>query len=138
MSLQLPYPKATDAKQAVANGIAWLDEYVPAWWDEIDVMTLDLSDTCHCVLGQLGGGKFFDRADDEWGKVQISPFDIIATEEDEDRELRKFLKKTPLTKAPLVREPSLYGFDYLLAEDYEQLDRLWVQAIKARRKAYAA
>jgi hypothetical protein len=40
----------------VAKGAAFLDAWRPGWFQKINVTTLDLSNTCLCVLGQLEGG----------------------------------------------------------------------------------
>lgn len=40
--------------KTVARGAAFLDVRLPGWEDDIDTATLDLSDECGCVLGQLG------------------------------------------------------------------------------------
>lgn len=38
---------------AVARGMALLDEKVPGWRKRIDLSTLDLSDPSFCIAGQL-------------------------------------------------------------------------------------
>jgi hypothetical protein len=40
---------------AVARGVALLDERVPGWREKINVETLDMGDYCFCVLGQQFG-----------------------------------------------------------------------------------
>ncbi len=40
---------------AVARGVALLDEKVPGWREKINVETLDMGDYCICVLGQQFG-----------------------------------------------------------------------------------
>jgi hypothetical protein len=45
-------PPTTERVQA---GAAFLDEERPDWRWEIDTATLDLSDDCGCVLGQIFG-----------------------------------------------------------------------------------
>jgi len=37
----------------VERGCAILDAATPGWQDRIDLETLDLSDPCQCILGQL-------------------------------------------------------------------------------------
>jgi hypothetical protein len=49
-----PLPRG-DIAVRVAAGVAWLDENVPDWLGRVDPLTLDLSDDCGCVLGQLFG-----------------------------------------------------------------------------------
>lgn len=43
----------------VRRGVALLDEKVPGWHNRIDVDELDLTDTCHCVLGQITGQSYW-------------------------------------------------------------------------------
>lgn len=42
-------------EERVARGAAWLDDVLPDWWKthEIDLDSLDMSDSCQCVIGQL-------------------------------------------------------------------------------------
>ncbi len=45
-------------EKLVAKGAALLDKHKPDWWNgktkpTIDLATLDLSNTCNCVLGQV-------------------------------------------------------------------------------------
>lgn len=46
---------AQQARERVQNGAALLDVRVPGWANLIDVGTLDLGESCACVLGQLEG-----------------------------------------------------------------------------------
>ena len=39
----------------VQRGEAFLDEHVPGWRDDIEPSSLDLGDSCRCVLGQVFG-----------------------------------------------------------------------------------
>jgi hypothetical protein len=40
-------------KVRVARGAEWLDKEVPGWEEQIDLSTLDLADSCQCILGQV-------------------------------------------------------------------------------------
>ncbi|MDG4784395.1 hypothetical protein O7626_39485 [Micromonospora sp. WMMD1102] len=40
----------------VQRGARWLDENRPGWVGDIDLITLDVHDPEHCVVGQLYGG----------------------------------------------------------------------------------
>lgn len=40
--------------ECAERGAELLDNRWPGWWQEIDLSRLDLSDSCNCVLGQLG------------------------------------------------------------------------------------
>ena len=42
---------------AVANGIKYLDEHCPGWWEKIDTEKLDMDRPEDCICGQLGIGK---------------------------------------------------------------------------------
>ena len=41
--------------ERVTRGAAILDQKKPGWEREIDLASLELSDSCHCVLGQIYG-----------------------------------------------------------------------------------
>jgi hypothetical protein len=41
--------------ERVAAGAAWLDEHRPGWVERVNLDTLDLGDSCECVLGQEYG-----------------------------------------------------------------------------------
>ena len=44
-----------EAAARVAKGAAYLDEVCPVWVEHVEVNTLDMADSCRCVLGQLHG-----------------------------------------------------------------------------------
>ena len=48
--------------ERVAKGAAILDAKKPGWERQIDIASLQLADSCHCVLGQLYG-HYFDGLD---------------------------------------------------------------------------
>jgi hypothetical protein len=54
----------TTIDDRVSAGAKWLDSNRPGWWQRIDLETLDLGDSCRCVLGQLYG-DFADGPDDD-------------------------------------------------------------------------
>lgn len=39
----------------VRRGVALLDADMPGWRDRIDLTTLEITDPCHCVIGQVYG-----------------------------------------------------------------------------------
>jgi hypothetical protein len=51
--------------KTVERGAEFLDEHVPGWEKLVDLNTLDLSDGCKCVVGQVvrprRKGNFFDK-----------------------------------------------------------------------------
>ena len=51
---------APTAAERVARGAQLLDRERPGWAYKIDLARLDLADDCHCVIGQLWGGKAAD------------------------------------------------------------------------------
>lgn len=125
------YPNPNNQEEAVVNGVAWLDTYVPNWWNLIDVKELNLANDCKCVLGQLGGGTSF-RMD---GGIYRSPYELAC------KEYRyTFLRDTALKDAPAIPNPYTLGFDYAFGvddTDYELLTRLWTEVITDRREAGA-
>ena len=132
--LTIPYPKPKTPEEAVANGVAWLDKYVPDWWNHIEVKELDLSSTCKCVLGQLIGNHSFVVEGD-----RISPYDV-ATGHRHPNLREMLLRGTRLRYTPIMDDPTELGFDYradteLDDEDaaYSELSRLWTRVINGRR-----
>lgn len=53
MTTTPPTSRQADIAARVARGVALLDEQHPGWHDRIDLSSLDLSEPCLCVLGQL-------------------------------------------------------------------------------------
>lgn len=41
-------------EDAIANGMAVLDERAPGWERYVDLTILNISDGCRCILGQVG------------------------------------------------------------------------------------
>lgn len=54
------------AEARVARGAAWLDENRQGWERQIDLASLDLSNGCRCILGQLFSG---DQDQTGYGKA---------------------------------------------------------------------
>jgi hypothetical protein len=52
-----------DYAARAAAGAAFLDGQVPGWAKRVELATLNLADSCDCVLGQLGG-DYADMRDD--------------------------------------------------------------------------
>jgi hypothetical protein len=101
--------------QTIRRGAALLDRTYSSWFQEIDLVRLDLEFPDRCVLGQLGGG----RANSYYRMLQALNvpedvaeyfgFDVEETDRDDD---------------------GLYD------ESYAVLTRRWRQAIRRRlRKA---
>jgi hypothetical protein len=88
------------ADQAVANGVAFLDEHGPdGWRDKINLETLCISSSQNCPLGQVYGGFFVG-----WPKV------------------RKALGHEP--------EAYTLGFDVHTDIDNEEMLQAWRDALK--------
>lgn len=43
------------ANRLVKRGARMWDEKIPDWFEQIDISTLDMSQACRCIVGQLGG-----------------------------------------------------------------------------------
>lgn len=53
MRIPVQVIKAIDG--AVEHGATRLDQRRPNWYKDIDLRTLDMCDSCHCICGQLYG-----------------------------------------------------------------------------------
>ena len=53
-------------EERVAVGVEWLNENYPNWREQIDPARLQMSDPCHCILGQLEG-NFYHVVIDVYG-----------------------------------------------------------------------
>jgi hypothetical protein len=75
---------STAIAERVAAGAAWLDEHRPGWVDRINLDTLDLSDTCKCVLGQEYGRFVLgdDLILDEGSESHLLGFDVDELRQD--------------------------------------------------------
>lgn len=68
----------TEVQRRVARGAEILDrKYGPEWRDKIDTGSLEMSDTCNCVLGQLydGGDVHMDGFDAGMAALRIKNAD---------------------------------------------------------------
>lgn len=63
-----------EARERVGLGAALLDEKRQGWFTRIDYGTLDLSDECLCVLGQVYGSYYFDDDTDPIGGGDSSDY----------------------------------------------------------------
>lgn len=56
----------------VARGVRWLDKEHPAWYNNVDLRSLDMEAGGHCILGQCFGefwaalDKFKKPGDNKW------------------------------------------------------------------------
>jgi len=60
----------TSLASRVRAGVALLDAERPRWWEDVNVGTLRMNDTCNCVLGQLYQ-DFHEASDRFWGNSDI-------------------------------------------------------------------
>jgi hypothetical protein len=52
----------SSVEERVQNGVAFLDEHFPGWWDKIDLVKLDIDNSYNCVLTQASGIDFYGHA----------------------------------------------------------------------------
>lgn len=103
--------------ERVAAGAALLDEHVPGWDRRINLVLLDLPDTCNCVLGQL-----------------FPPPSPISIGEDGDDGYWRGLRDIDLRIFTFDRACEL-GFAAELLGGYLPLEAEWVRVITERRAA---
>jgi hypothetical protein len=125
----------TQLSPYVRNGIALLDVKMPGWWDEahIDLDTLDVMDSCSCVLGQL----FEDQVPTGYDFGYDFGQEALG------------LETIGYRRAPGPGDVDYYGFDVpthvtdsygnwlSLERGYAILTRMWAAAIRSRRAASA-
>lgn len=90
----------------VTAGAAWLDENFPGWERKIDLGSLDLRSCSECMCGQ----NLRDLAR-ELG--MLSGYDYVS-------------------RWYGFRWTQEHGFSLLFDEDWDELERLWVELIKER------
>lgn len=121
--------------ECAERGAELLDNRWPGWWQEIDLSRLDLSDSCNCVLGQLGvdynraGRQMLsidrDVMDDPYARDQVSGYGL-------------FLNVIFPDLGVPEEEMPYYGFDGEYTEEghlpttYEGLTAAWVRIISTR------
>lgn len=106
---------ADTVETRVALGAALLDERMPGWVDRVEVLTLDMSSSCRCVLGWVYA------APEEEG---LTAFGVGVRELGLD--------------SPEIQ--SAHGFDRLYGlvweaatSDFEALRIEWIRVIESRR-----
>lgn len=126
------------AEKCVARGSKFLDKKLPGWDFDINLRTLDLSEGCKCVLGQLACDivpreRWADRLREGGGKPFYS-------------EARTFLRITGKRERTLgfvstVRRWNSYSLlngEVDDAASYNELTDAWKAEVKRRRKAAKA
>jgi hypothetical protein len=114
------------AREAVARGVALLDEHMPGWELKIDVGTLDMGDCDVCVLGQLVGeyteGLHQLGIYDRWFAPEEGVVTALYSEE-----AGYFEEAVPAC--------TWYGFEGAwshLERNYAALEQEWARVIKKR------
>lgn len=109
-------------RQRVMRGARLLDEYRPDWRSRIDLSTLDLSNPCLCILGQV-----YAEAAEAASDALTDPMDL--------------LRRTPfaygLDVLDAADRPSRYGFDVVgvsghLQREYADLQAAWVELLTGK------
>jgi hypothetical protein len=93
------------------DGAAFLDERRPGWADEIDLESLRMESSCHCILGQLEG-NFHDGMDE------------LSIYEPEDYGFD-------------LSDVSMNDDDSAIRH-WEILDRVWIQLVRVRQTKASA
>lgn len=106
--------------ERVALGAALLDERRPGWWERTDVVRLNMSDACNCMLGQ----EFQRELTQQDRELELSPYAIG---------IIGLADITPGTweSVCFARE---HGFEYEeTSGEYKALRAEWIRVIEQRR-----
>lgn len=104
----------TEARSRVELGVKWLDEHAPSdWRQKVEVQTLDMTEACRCVLGQIWTTEGELEADsDEWMGFW-----------------RVVLSDDPLVPHLTRVEARKLGFDASSEEQFEDLREIWIEVL---------
>jgi hypothetical protein len=100
------------AMQTAEAGAALLDKKIPNWVELIDLSSLEMSEPCSCIIGQIGEGKY--NLDKGIG------FNALAYQ---------------LTGVDGFDQLVDHGFEADDWVDYDDLEEAWTKLILARRAA---
>lgn len=103
----------------VAAGAEWLDENEPGWEGRIDLASLDLSNSCRCVLGQVTPEESYTDS-----MIRIHG---LGGWHDLDPMFHTGEQAHAWALAHGFNKPVGVPFDY-----YEVLDELWITLVKER------
>lgn len=129
----------------VAKGATWLDKVRPGWFKNINLDKLQLSDGCHCVLGQIVKKEF--GAASKFGDMGYSE---VVVRQLLHRDWRKDIvdhkaKLGPIDGLAKLVIPGITakrrGFELTKFQDYAEWNSLteeWKRQITARREAVSA
>lgn len=115
--------KITDkALERAERGATWLDAVYPEWVHRIDLSTLDLHDSCRCVLGQVvdSGNVMSYHVQ---GRRFMSGFTLVSNLADADW----------LRDHGFDISSGMYQGEYQGDEpDFSDLDEAWITVVKRR------
>lgn len=123
MSVRIPQKVRDEAIAAVDKGAAALDRRRPRWFTKINCKTLNLANSCDCVLGQIYG---------EYSDVTIARAigrRLTAAFREQSNAERHGFVSTP------AMDKWIWQSEYPMARSracYHLLDRLWIAKIKER------
>lgn len=114
--------KPLSARARVRAGAALLDKEEPGWADKINLSTFDITDTMHCVLGQV----YNDRTTRYEPSGFAVGYDL--------HELGEYDRRFEMDRTTLL------GFDanQNAEEDFPLLERWWRVEIKKRQSTQPA
>lgn len=106
--------------ERVANGVKYLDEYVPDWVGRITLPELDMRSDCSCVIGQV-----------------VGTYDAILTDGWGDAEGVRLITSREAAECgfdSLGRVADARGsFDERFTEEFDALQAEWERVINERR-----
>jgi hypothetical protein len=103
----------TEITERVQKGVKFLDEHIANWVDGIDVLKLELDNSCNCILGQL--------------------FSTYANG------IQHCFPVVPMTKKCIIArtlgfDVSTYHPDAAVHNEYDALEKEWIQEIQKRKE----
>lgn len=124
--------------ECAERGAELLDNRWPGWWQEVDLSRLDLSNSCQCVLGQLGVD--YNRA----GRQMLgADYTSNAYAEQQDTGYSLFTNVIFPHLGMSEDDVQNYGFDEFWEDDdefttYDGLTEAWTREVNDRRQALGA
>ena len=115
--------RMAELRPKVLAGARFLDKKKPNWHKKVDLSTLNLSEPCHCILGQVEGGSHSKWDDNGWSKG-IEKYNLYNLE-DESGEYSK-----AVAYGFTLDGFTLDGGD---SDNWDILDELWGEAVAKRR-----
>lgn len=131
--------KNLSVKERVANGAAWLDKVNPGWEHKIDLSTLELKNSCRCILGQVVAASASEVHETKYG-----PFILLLTIKGHlwwdwssgYEVIYILIGRDNLGGADWMADHGFRlgdeFFDENIVEGYSYLDEAWIDLIKSR------